>query len=296
MQPRFHALVLVFAASCGGGSSPVGSGPQLATKVVELEITQDDGSITIDRLDLAYAGDRLAEMKQFRNGTSAGMSRFTYGADGIAAIDYIDGEGDRATEKMTYRDHALVTDRFEVAGVMTWVNEISYGASGLPTKLSGKTTQANGTVSTDVARLEYDGDRTAMFVFESDGDTKTTELDYTDDGLLDRTTTFSSTEVVTNEFVYSPEGSLVGVNGSKVTSQITYENGRVAEVRSVRSEGGTVTYRYKYGTGNIASVSFAPSVSFGRFFDLAGVSHGVMSTRHDFLESFMPADIPAIAQ
>ena len=44
-----HVAVRV-AVGCSGGSSP-GGGARLGAKIVELEITQDNGSIAVDRLD-----------------------------------------------------------------------------------------------------------------------------------------------------------------------------------------------------------------------------------------------------
>jgi hypothetical protein len=302
MKPRLHhasTLALISLVGCGGGASGFGGAPSathLATQLDEVEITQDNGTVTVDRFEVAYDGQRLDEMKGFRNGASTGTTRFTYGADGIELVDYVDKDGDAASERWTYAGGNVASVRYEIEDVFTWVNQISYDAAlpSLPSKMSATTTQADGLVSTDVVKFDYDDSaRIEKSTQIHEDGTDTTEFDYTDGDRLDRTTTFKGSEVITTEFAYTPDGQLLSIAGSDgVSSNLEYDaDGRISVIRTVRPDGLLITYRYKYGTGLIAGVSFAPSVAFGRYFDLAGISHSAMSAAHEWFETFTPGDV-----
>src|SRR5688572_30239113 len=95
------ALASVLAvAACQGGSS---GADRMAAKISDVETTRTVGTTTtFDRASLRYDGAKLAEVTNARNGAPNGIAKVTYGKSGIERIEYIDKEGDKATDTLTY--------------------------------------------------------------------------------------------------------------------------------------------------------------------------------------------------
>jgi YD repeat-containing protein len=275
-----------------GADGEVRSGAQL----LELETTIQNGSnTTIERLDVRYEGSHLKEIARHANGAPAGSASFTYGAGGIASVEYADAEGDRATERLTYEGSRLVRARYEIAGIRVEERTISYdpARSGAPKEISTVTTSPGFGNSTSFVRYEYDAaGRTTKQLELVGSQNESTELRYTADGSLERASLFDDgAHRETYTFELDADARLVEVVDSRNgRHEVTYDDaGRVAEIRWSRSSG-TTTYRYRYGEGSVDGWTFAPAVPVAQLFDLTGNAYGTVSLLHgDFA---IPDDLP----
>ena len=296
MKASVPVLIITISQSlvlaCSGGDE-VRSNAQL----VQVESTiQRGSSTTIERVELRYTGSQLREVARFENGAPAGSAQLTYGAHGIAQIEYSDLEGDRATEQLVYADARLASARLEVPGVLVEERTITYDArAGAPAEITTRATVQGSSASMRLVRYEYDpSGRMAKQLEIAGGDTETTELRYAQDGRLERASIFEDgAHRETYSFAYV-DGRLHEVTDSRSgRHQITYDgDGRIAEIRWSTSTG-TTTHRYTYADGHVDAWSFAPDVPVAQLFDLGGAAYDRVSLLHGSIA--IPPDLPRAA-
>ena len=278
--------------ACSGGDEQ-----RSHAQLVQVESTIQRGSTTtIERVELRYAGSQLREVARFENGAPEGSAQLMYGENGIAQIEYIDPEGDRATEQLAYANARLASARLEVPGVLVEERTITYDPrAGTPTEIATRTTVNGSSPTMRLVRYEYDpSGRTAKQLDIAGGDTATTELRYAEDGRIERASMFEGgAHRETYTFAYA-DGRLHEVTDSRNgRHQITYDgSGRIAEIRWTTSTG-TTTHRYTYADGNVDGWSFAPEVPVAQLFDLAGTAYDRVSLLHGSIA--IPSDLPRAA-
>lgn len=279
-------LPLLLLVACSDGSD------RSTAQLVEIETTIQNGSTTsIERTSLAYEGSHLKEVTRQHNGAAAGGARFTYGAGGIATVEYTDDEGDRATEQMTYEGGRLVRTRFEIPGIRVDERSVVYGDAGLK-EVSTTSTQAGASSTTSLIRFEYDSaGRTSKLLQLAGSSTETVELRYTADGALERATQFEGGQLQ-ETFTFALDGGrLSEVSDSRNGRyEVTYGgDGLISEIRR-STASGTTTTAYRYGSGSVDGWSFAPAVPVPQLFDLDGIAHDTITMLHGDIE--IPRDLP----
>lgn len=293
MQRLAMLFMVVTAAACQSGG---GSDGRMATKVSEIERTVQVGSTTtIDKSTVHYEGSKILQISQFRNGMANGVAKPMYGGAGIEKIEYLDKEGDKALQQLTYADGRVTKGRYEVTGVMINEDTISYlpDRKDLVKEIASTRMPTGAPVSTTLVKYEYDAEGRATKATNIVGTaTSSTEYRYDTKGQLDRMTTFSGASVVeTYTFSYTAEGTLDEVVDSKNNRyELTYDqDGRIVEVRLITT-GSITTTRYTYAAGNANGWTFAPAVPGGGFFDIGGNPYTNISMLHGTIE--VGADIP----